>query len=714
MAMKIHPDLRRGIRFLAAFSLMGCLLLPATAQRKRTPNLLRRTDAAFFRTDTARLIGEQVLLFQRVTGGWPKNIDMARRLTDEERARVEADRSRRDDSTIDNNATTTQMDFLARLYRQTGDTRWRDAFRRGVGYLLAGQYPGGGWPQFWPLTRGYQFHITYNDDAIVNLLTLWQHILRADAPYDGDLVDGSLRVRIDSSFHRGIGCILDTQIRTADGRLTVWCQQHDEKTLLPTSARAFELPSYCSQESAAIVRLLMSLPDPDERVKRAVHAAMQWFDTYKLTGLRIERRWDGTRWGGTRLLADSTAGPLWARFYDLERCEPFVCDRDGIPRRHLEELGEERRNGYSWYNDRPSELYPLYDAWADRYDPAHKVPVSLTTPGANVNGTIELYRRPEPDIRAFDAVVRPGESIQAAIEQAPAHPDRPYKILLTKGTYRQKVIIDRPNIVLVGEDRDSTRIILAETAKTRTVTEYHGKPVGNGVIVLQEGADDCVISGLTVYNNYGTTVERTTTHQMAIFGRATRTIVINCNVWADGNDALSLWARGGEGMYYHADLYLRCPGVDFLCPRGWCYATRCRFVGDSRAMIWHDGRGDRSKKLVITNSTFDALSPTPLGRYHYDAQFVLVNCRLTKNVLDSNIGYAYTDKVLDPCPWGQRTYYANCTREGGQSGWLDDNLDKAPGAPAFYGITAQWTFGGRWDPERRIRELWDVLAYSIY
>ena len=70
--------------------------------------------------------------------------------------------------------------------------------------------------------------------------------------------------------------------------------------------------------------------------------------------------------------------------------------------------------------------------------------------------------------------------------------------------------------------------------------------------------------------------------------------------------------------------------------------------------------------------------------------------------------------MLDPCPWGQRTYYANCPREGGQSGWLDDTLGQGPGAPAFYGITAQWTFGGRWDPERRIRELWDVLAYSIY
>ena len=32
---------------------------------------------------------------------------------------------------------------------------------------------------------------------------------------------------------------------------------------------------------------------------------------------------------------------------------------------------------------------------------------------------------------------------------------------------------------------------LAETAQTRAITEYHGRPVGNGVIVLQEGADDC-------------------------------------------------------------------------------------------------------------------------------------------------------------------------------------------------------------------------------
>lgn len=665
---------------------------------------------SFFLTDEARRVGENVLAYQRQTGGWPKNIDMARTLDDGEMAKVKEDKARRDDSTIDNGATTTQMTFLARLYRQTKDARYRDAVLAGAEFLLGGQYDNGGWPQFWPNPRGYQVHITFNDGAMVNTMRLLRDMAGRKEPYDGDLTDDALRERMRKAFDKGIECFLATQI-VKDGEPSVWCQQNDRETYKPAQARAYELPSYCSMESAGITRLLMELPDPDERVKRAVHGAMKWFDAYKLTGLRYDRSpWnDGER--SDRLVEDPQGKPLWARYYDLKYCEPYVCDRDGLPRRRLEDIGLERRNGYKWYGDEPAGLFPLYDAWADKHDPANKVEISLKTKGANENGLIQMYRRPAEDRAAFDVVVAPGESIQAAIEKAPEASAEPFKILLLNGTYNQKVIIDRPNIVLVGENRDSTRIVLAETAGTLAVNEYRGKPVGNGVVVLQEGADDCVISGLTVYNNYGTTIENTTTHQMAIFGRATRTIVVNCNVWADGNDALSLWAPEGDGMYYHADLFLRCPGVDFLCPRGWCYATRCRFYGDGRAMIWHDGRGDKSKKLVVTNSVFDAKRPTLLGRYHHDAQFFLVNCKMSANVLDENIHYAYSDKVLDPCPWGLRTYYYGCTREGGHGGWMADNLEEAEGSPRFYAITAKWTFDGKWDPERRIRELWNVLAY---
>ena len=693
--------------------LIGIMLLsvlPITAQQA-FKQLMRETSPEFFQSEEARRIGNQLLLYQRVTGGWPKNIDMAKPLSDKEREKVLADKQKHNDSTTDNDATTQQMNFLARLYQSTKDVRYRDAFRQGVAYLLSGQYENGGWPQFWPEMRDYQIHITYNDDAMASTMMLLRDIAAQKEPYQGDLTDDQLRQQMTKAFDKGIECILNTQIVT-DGELTVWCQQHDRETFLPAAARAFELPSYCTMESAMLTRLLMELPNPDERVKKAVHSAMRWFDKYKLTGYKVERTGHpGSADQNTKLVKDAAAQPMWARFYDLELCEPFVCDRDGVPRRHLEQIGAERRNGYAWYTDRPIMLYKRYQKWAKKYDPANKVDISLETKGANENGTIEWFRKPAKHTSDFDAVVKPGDNIQQAIEKAPAVPEKPYKILIRKGTYQQKVIIDRPNIVLVGEDRDSTILILAETAKTQKITEYHGKEVGNGVIVLQEGADDCIISGLTVYNNYGTTVEPgNTTHQMAIFGRGTRTIVINCNVWADGNDALSLWAKGG-GMYYHADLYLRCLGVDFLCPRGWCYATRCRFEGDGHAIIWHDGRGDKHQKLVIKDSWFDAKRPTPLGRYHHDSQFFLMNCRLSSQILDQNISYAYTDKVLDPCPWGQRAYYYNCHREGGDSGWLKNNLEQSEENPDFHGVTALWTFNKKWDPESRIRDLWNVLAY---
>ena len=87
---------------------------------------------------------------------------------------------------------------------------------------------------------------------------------------------------------------------------------------------------------------------------------------------------------------------------------------------------------------------------------------------------------------------------------------------------------------------------------------------------------------------------------------------------------------------------------------------------------------------------------------------------MTANVLNGNIHYAYSDKVIDPCVWGLRAYYYNCTREGGQSGWMDNNLREAEKPVEFYAVTARWTFGGKWDPESRIRDLWNVVGYTTY
>ena len=162
-----------------------------------------------------------------------------------------------------------------------------------------------------------------------------------------------------------------------------------------------------------LVRLLMTLPKPSKRVKEAVHGAMKWFDTYKLTGLKLVRTgWRPGERRDAKLVEDATAKlPIWGRFYNFEYCEPFVCDRDGIQRRRLEQIGLERRTGYSWYGSRPAELYPLYEKWAEANDPKNKVQIDLHAKGANENGLIEMYRRPTIDRAAFDVVVKAGESI---------------------------------------------------------------------------------------------------------------------------------------------------------------------------------------------------------------------------------------------------------------------------------------------------------------
>ncbi|MEJ1972841.1 MAG: pectate lyase [Lacunisphaera sp.] len=120
--------------------------------------------ADWFATSEAQALADKLLLFQDPSGGWPKNRIMT--LTPAEEA---AQRKVADDEklpTIDNDATTSQLQFIARVHGFHPAARYQAALERGVDYLLAAQYENGGWPQFYPLRKGYYTHITFNDDAM--------------------------------------------------------------------------------------------------------------------------------------------------------------------------------------------------------------------------------------------------------------------------------------------------------------------------------------------------------------------------------------------------------------------------------------------------------------------------------------------------------------------------------------------------------------------
>lgn len=347
-------------------------LLPLHAQQKtykekqNYKNWVRiapKFDDAFFQTEEAARIGDNVLLYQLETGGWPKNIFMPAELTKEEIKAVKKAKKNVDDSTIDNSATTTEIRYLSRLYLATGKKKYKDAAIAGIRYLLSGQYENGGWPQFWPRAKGYYTHITYNDGAMVKLLKLLREIFDKKAPYT--YVPDELCNEARVAFDKGIECILNTQIKK-DGKLTVWCAQHDEKTLLPAKARAYELPSFSGAESMGIVSLLMSLPNPSKSVKDAIEGAIAWLDENKIEGITYQFFTNEEGKKDYRMVPCTDGEkcfPLWARFYNLEDNRPYFCGRDGVKKFNVSEIEYERRTGYSWYTSNGNKLLRDYKAW---------------------------------------------------------------------------------------------------------------------------------------------------------------------------------------------------------------------------------------------------------------------------------------------------------------------------------------------------------------
>ena len=321
------------------------------------------TDAQWLASETARRIAENLLLYQYPSGGWPKNIDMAAPLTAAQKAEL-AERPH-DDATIDNGATTTQIAFLARIHGVTQDARYRAAAERGIDYLLAAQYPNGGWPQYFPLRKGYYTHITFNDGAMIDTMTVLRDLAAARPAYAW--ANAARRAQAKAAVERGIECILKCQV-VQDGKLTAWAAQHDEQTLAPAWARRFEPPSLASAESVGIVRFLMSVESPSPDIVAAIDAAVAWLDANKITGFRSEVVSAPDQPGGRDrvLIADEKAPPLWARFYELGTNRPLFMGRDSVARYQLAEIEHERRVGYSWYSDRAAALlakdYPRWRA----------------------------------------------------------------------------------------------------------------------------------------------------------------------------------------------------------------------------------------------------------------------------------------------------------------------------------------------------------------
>ncbi|MEZ4684903.1 MAG: pectate lyase [Bacteroidia bacterium] len=330
---------------------------------------LRQEEGWYAGTEAVR-IADNLLVYQLPSGGWPKNVDMARPLTKEEKSEItQAQKDPFDElgqSTIDNNATYDQMRFLAKVYEKTEENCFKKGFNRGLGYLLEAQYENGGWPQFYPLKEGYYQHITFNDGAMMGVMQL----LREIANGDFEFVQEAKRTLAREAIDKGLDLILKTQVEVS-GRPTAWCAQYDALSLEPATARTYELPSISGAESVAIVEYLMEIEKPTPEVIRAVKAAVAWFEEVKIPCLRLIRNPDSTAPRGYDLVIGfdpASKEDHWARFYEIGTNYPMFIDRDGIVKYAISEIGIERRTGYRWLGQWAKPLIETeYPAWLKRH-----------------------------------------------------------------------------------------------------------------------------------------------------------------------------------------------------------------------------------------------------------------------------------------------------------------------------------------------------------
>ena len=326
----------------------------------------------WFRTPEAAYAAANILSYQAANGGFPKNIDTAAGLYTGDPADLLP--------TFDNSATTDELRFLGHIYAATKIEKYRTAFLKGVDCVLEAQYPTGGWPQSYPPGHNdYDHYITFNDGAMARLMFFLKEISE-DPTYS--FLDDDRRARCEQAWNRGVQCILKCQIRV-NGRLTAWCQQHDEFDFSPRGARTFEPVALTTNESVGIIHVLMNDNHPTPEIIQSVDAGVAWLKSVTLYHLRVDDRpqKDTPRGFERYIVYDPSAPPIWARYYEIGTNRPIFCGRDGIVRYDLSEIEIERRTGYQWYKYWPRDLVnSQYAVWKAKIGGATTQP-SVSSPG---------------------------------------------------------------------------------------------------------------------------------------------------------------------------------------------------------------------------------------------------------------------------------------------------------------------------------------------
>lgn len=272
----MYKDGKMSDSFYAAVPVMKTESVPSYETSSKGYGM--RYDALLEGTlDVTTSVADLIVALQNEDGGFqvlPDNYQMSQKET--------GLGSMKDVSSVYNGATTAELKYLAKYItaNKPEDSKYQDAFVKGIKYLLTTQRDNGGWSMNPGSGSGFNANIEVGNKAMTEVLTLLSDIAILN---NQDYVFARKAMNVDeikSAVEKGNDFIVKSQISN-NNKKSGWATQYDKSGNV-TMGHTYERESVSSYTTKDVIDYLMTIHNPSQDIKDAVESAYSWLKDVKI------------------------------------------------------------------------------------------------------------------------------------------------------------------------------------------------------------------------------------------------------------------------------------------------------------------------------------------------------------------------------------------------------------------------------------------------
>lgn len=272
----MYKDGKMSDSFYAAVPVMKTESVPSYETSSKGYGM--RYDALLEGTlDVTTSVADLIVALQNEDGGFqvlPDNYEMSQKKT--------GLGSMKDVSSVYNGATTSELKYLAKYItaNKPEDSKYQDAFVKGIKYLLTTQHDNGGWSMNPGSGSGFNANIEVGNKAMTEVLTLLSDIAILN---NQDYVFARKAMNVDeikSAVEKGNDFIVKSQISN-NNKKSGWATQYNKFGNV-TMGHTYERESVSSYTTKDVIDYLMTIHNPSQDIKDAVESAYSWLKDVKI------------------------------------------------------------------------------------------------------------------------------------------------------------------------------------------------------------------------------------------------------------------------------------------------------------------------------------------------------------------------------------------------------------------------------------------------